>query len=160
MSLSGNSGEIGCSIQNTNHWVITSFQAVTAGSTIIIRGFIDLPSLSGTIGAGEIISYADNSNTDIYSNGSRIDYVKCDFGLIVSTSVAMNPNDQIFMSQRSVLRQGYVGEFRIVFSSNYVFTTSDYLQISLYINDIKGAPGGFQLTSRPKVCEFVRIDTE
>ncbi len=46
------SGEVGCLVQNTNHWVITSFVPVTAGTTILIRGFIDLPVQSGTIGVG------------------------------------------------------------------------------------------------------------
>jgi len=29
----------------------------------------------------------------------------------------------------------------------------------MYKKDIKNNIGGFQLTSRPKVCEFVRIDS-
>ena len=57
----------------------------------------------------------------------RIDYVQTDFGLVLSNTSAMNVNTDIFMSQRSVIRQGYVGEFRLIFTSKADFTTSDYL---------------------------------
>jgi hypothetical protein len=88
----GPSGEIGCSVQNTNHWVITSFLAVNNATTIIIKGYIDLPAVQGTIGVGEIITYADTNENNIYSNGSRIDYIQTDFGLTVSATNAMNIN--------------------------------------------------------------------
>jgi|688.fasta_scaffold1240606_1 hypothetical protein len=39
-------------VQNTNKWVITGFADVPAGSNIIIRGQVDLPSAQGTIGIG------------------------------------------------------------------------------------------------------------
>ncbi len=50
VSKSGSSGEIGCDVQNTNKWVITGFAAVPPASTIMINGYIDLPSTSGTLG--------------------------------------------------------------------------------------------------------------
>jgi hypothetical protein len=64
------------------------------------------------------------------------------------------------MSQRTVLSQGYVGEFRFIFTLNNALTLLDYIELSLYKFDIKGNGGGFSLTTRPKVCEFIRIDTE
>lgn len=39
-------------VQNTNKWVITGFSNVPDGSTIIIKGEVNLPSLDGTIGIG------------------------------------------------------------------------------------------------------------
>jgi hypothetical protein len=39
-------------VQNTRTWVITSFQALSAGATIIINGIIDLPNSSGYLGSG------------------------------------------------------------------------------------------------------------
>ncbi len=39
-------------VQNTNKWVITGFADVLAGTTIVIRGQVDLPTISGTIGDG------------------------------------------------------------------------------------------------------------
>ena len=154
------SGEVGCDVQNTNHWVITSFVPVGAGTSILIRGFIDLPAQSGTIGLGEIISYSDSHPSNIYANGSRIDYIKKDFGLVVQNTSAMNINPDVFMTQRSVIRQGYVGEFRLVFTPKYELDATDYLEISMCKKDIKGNAGGFTLTPRPKVCEFIQLKGE
>ncbi len=39
-------------VQNINKWVITGFANVPAGTTIAIRGQVDLPTVSGTIGTG------------------------------------------------------------------------------------------------------------
>jgi hypothetical protein len=93
----------------------------------LIRGFIDLPVQSGTIGVGEIISYSDNHPSNIYANGSRIDYVKKDFGLIIKNTSAMNINTEIFMTQRSVIRQSYIGEFRLILTPKFDFSANDYL---------------------------------
>lgn len=161
VAQAGSSGQIGCQVQNSNSWVLTGFQALAGGSIVKIRGHIGLPSLIGTIGAGEIISYADYHSSNIHANGSRIDYVSSDFGLLVGNSVAMNANQDIFLSQRGVIRAGYVGEFRLIFKNDLVFKTTDYLELSFARKDMKGNSGGFAVTTaRPKVCEFVRIDTE
>lgn len=96
-------------VQNTNKWVITGFADVPPGTNIIIRGQVDLPSASGTIGLGEIITYADTNLVDIHTNGSRIDYLLQDFNLILIDSFAMNPNPEVFMTQRDVIRAGFIG---------------------------------------------------
>jgi hypothetical protein len=72
----------------------------------------------------------------------------------------MHANPDIFMSQRDVLRAGTVGEFRMLFSSNYTFLTSHSMELSMYKNDIKGNSGGFSLSTRPKVCEFISLKDE
>jgi hypothetical protein len=50
-SAAGFSGEIGCAVQK-NRWIVTSFSELNPLSTVILRGFIDLPNNSGPIGAG------------------------------------------------------------------------------------------------------------
>lgn len=92
---------------NNNKWVITGFKEINAPATIIIKGMIDLPSTSGTIGIGHITTYADSHLTDIHSNGSRIDHLDVDFALIVTDTWAMNPNPYVFLTQREVLRYGH-----------------------------------------------------
>ena len=71
----GLTGEIGCQVQNTNKWVITGFSEVAAGTTILIKGIVDLPGVSGSIGTGQITTYADSDLFDIHTNGSIIDHV-------------------------------------------------------------------------------------
>lgn len=108
-TVSATSGEIGCSVQTPNHWVITGFAPVPANTVITISGYIDLPTISGSLGLAEIITYADNHPDNIYLNGSQIDYVKPFFNLMVQNVLAMNPNEDIFLSQRDVIRAGDVG---------------------------------------------------
>ena len=96
-------------VQNINKWVITGFAEVPAGTTIIITGVVDLPAVSGDIGLGQIITYADSSLTDININGSRIDFVETNFNLVVIDTLAMNPSEEVFMTQREPVRAGYIG---------------------------------------------------
>lgn len=92
MARPGASGEIGCMVQNTNKWVITGFADVAAGTTIIIRGQVDLPQVVGTIGMGHITTYADSNLNDIHINGSRIDHLEQDFNLVLLDTFAINAN--------------------------------------------------------------------
>ena len=71
-------------------WVITGFQALPGLSLVKIYGKIDIPSIFSTIGTGEIISYADMHDTNIYANGSIIDYISIDFGLTIPQTPAFN----------------------------------------------------------------------
>lgn len=71
----------------------------------------------------------------------------------------MNPIEDIFMTQRTVVRAGYTGEFRISLKSDLTLTATDSVTLRMGINDIKGTAGGFTASTRPTVCEFVRIDT-
>lgn len=74
-------GEIGCMVQNTRQWVITSFQALNGGSQVIIMGEIDFPTSYGSLngnydlGSGEIITYNNTDPINIRANGFIIDYV-------------------------------------------------------------------------------------
>ena len=79
------------------------------GTTIIIKGVVDLPAVSGSIGTGHITTYADTDLADINTNGSIIDHLEADFGLSLIDTFAMNVNEEVFMSQRTVIRAGYVG---------------------------------------------------
>lgn len=96
-------------VQNGNKWVITGFADVAPGTNVIIRGQVDLPAVSGAMGLGEIITYSDTNLVDIHSNGSRIDYLKQDFGLTLVDTLAMNAIEDVFMTQRDVIRAGFVG---------------------------------------------------
>lgn len=108
-SLSGSSGQIGCEVQGGNSWVINSFQTVLAGSLIVIYGKITLPVVSGIIGIGQIITYSNTLATNLYNNGMIIDRYNDLFVLNVATILAMNPNSDIFLTQRSPVRANYIG---------------------------------------------------
>lgn len=139
-------------VQNTNKWVITGFADVLPGTNIIIRGQVDLPSVSGSIGMGEIITYSDFDLNDIHSNGSRIDYLYQDFNMILLDTFAVNAIQEVFMTQRDVIRAGFIGQFRILLSSAISITNTDSVSLKMAMNDIRGTPGGFTQSSRPKVC--------
>lgn len=139
-------------VQNVNKWVITGFADVAAGTNIIIRGQVDLPSVSGAMGLGEIITYADTNLVDIHSNGSRIDYLNQDFGLVLVDTLAMNAIEDVFMTQRDVIRAGFIGEFRMLVKSALPIANTDSVSFRMAMNDIRGTPGGFYQSSRPKVC--------
>ena len=79
------------------------------GTTIIVKGIVDLPAVSGSIGTGHITTYADTDLVDIHTNGSIIDHVETDFALSLLDTFAMNVNEEVFMTQRSVIRAGHVG---------------------------------------------------
>lgn len=67
-------GEVGCLVQNTRSWVITGFNAMTAGTWVKVVGFIDMPSTNGYLGGGYIKTYNNTHSTDIFTNGFVIDY--------------------------------------------------------------------------------------
>jgi hypothetical protein len=129
-------------------------------TTISISGYIDLPLISGSLGSAEIITYADNHPTNIYLNGSQIDYGNPSFSLNVQNVLAMNPNEDIFLSQRDVVRAGDVGEFRLLIKLPLILSTTGTITLDFSKNDFNGKTGGFQLFSTPKkVCEIIDITT-
>jgi len=68
-------GEIGCSVQSGNTWVITSFQQLPTSGRVILMGYVDIAgSSSNYLGASEVISYNSTHATNIRSNGFIIDY--------------------------------------------------------------------------------------
>ena len=149
----GNTGEVGCAVQNVNKWVITGFEEIPEGKTLTVKGIVDLPSVNGPIGGGHITTYADTHLTDIHSNGSRIDHLDvADFNLVLLDSFAMNINEDVFMTQRRPLRKNDVGEYRIVFESSRPIKVTDTITLRLAKNDIKNNAGGFSINSGKKVC--------
>lgn len=123
-----------------------------------------MPSVAGSIGAGHITTYADTDLTDIHSNGSRIDHLDItDFQLEVVDTFAMNIDEDVFMTQRNVIRAGYVGEYRVIINSDRTIKTTDKITLMLRKNDIKnqvaGLGEGFAMNPGKEVCEFVRLDT-
>jgi hypothetical protein len=115
-------------------WVITGFQALAGSTNIKITGNINLPNVSGlNLGLGEIITYSNMDDTNIYLNGSRIDYI----------------------------RVNYIGSFRILFQlpSNFqpLNVGSMLLRLSQY--SVLSISGGFAYDPSKKVCEFMDIST-
>jgi hypothetical protein len=100
-----------------------------------------------------VITYADTHETNIYDNGSRIDLYSDLFNLDVLNVMAMNPNENVFMTQRDVVRADDTAEFRLLMDFPETFTTTGILTIDFPEKDIKGNTGGFTLTlSEKKVC--------
>lgn len=135
-------------------------------TVVVISGYIDLPATSGNLGTGEIITYADNDPININHNGSQIDYISTGFNLNVRPELAMNPNENVFMTQRDVVRVGPsglpdVGEFRLLMKLPQILTTTGTITLDFGKNDFNGRAGGFSsISSQKKVCEFIDIITE
>ncbi len=56
-------------------WVVTEFQALAAGSRVILMGYVDIAgSANNYLGACEVITYNSTHPTDIRTNGYIIDY--------------------------------------------------------------------------------------
>ena len=160
-SQGGAYGEIGCTVQSRS-WVITGFQPITGPTRIKISGKIDIPSISGVdIGIGEIITYADQHNTNIYANGSRIDYVSTAFNLAIPSTPAFNVDTETTMWETLPLRINYVGSFRIIFQLPTDLQPLNVGSIMLRLNQysIMGVAGGFSYDGSKKVCEFTDIAT-
>ena len=64
----------------------------------------------------------------------------------------MNINEDVFMTQRRVLRKNDADEYRIVFESANPIKITDTITLKLAKNDIKGSSGGFSINAGKKVC--------
>lgn len=151
---------MGCHVQGRS-WVITGFQAVTGPINIKITGKIDIPNTSGDLDKGEIITYSDMHDTDIYSNGMRIDYYNDAFGLVIPATPAFNAEPEIFMQETLPLRVGYTGPFRIIVKlpSDLQPQNTGSIQLRLSKSSIRGITGGFVYDVSKKVCEFMDLTT-
>jgi hypothetical protein len=77
-------GEIGCSVQNSYSWIITSFDTLASGSQVKIFGQIDFPTvLTASLGTGYIATYSNEDATSVFNNGRTIDYLQTSFPLQV-----------------------------------------------------------------------------
>lgn len=56
------------------------------------------------------------------------------------------------MTQRDVIRAGFVGEFRILLESALPLANTDTIKLRMAKKDIRGTGGGFTQSVRPKVC--------
>jgi hypothetical protein len=63
----------------------------------------------------------------------------------------MNPNEDVFMTQRTVIRENYIGEFRMLLSSNNAINVNDFIILRMATIYMKGSSGGFSLSLRPVV---------
>jgi hypothetical protein len=143
-------------------WVITGFQALAGSTNIKITGNINLPNVSGlNLGLGEIITYSNMDDTNIYLNGSRIDYINTAFALNIPATPAFNVDPDTTMYETLPLRVNYIGSFRILFQlpSNFqpLNVGSMLLRLSQY--SVLSISGGFAYDPSKKVCEFMDIST-
>jgi len=77
-------GEVGCLVQNSFSWLITSYDDLPAGSTVMISGVIDFPTvLTSTLGTGYVVTYSNEDATNVFANGRIIDYLSTNFPLQV-----------------------------------------------------------------------------
>ena len=63
----------------------------------------------------------------------------------------MNANEQIFITQREVVRAGFVGEYRELYQSDVPVTTTDSIHIRFAMKDLKrnaSNVGGFTQANR------------
>ena len=78
-------GDVGCLIQNSYSWVITSFDELPAGSQIKIWGKMDLPTqMTASLGMGYVVTYSNTHSSNVFSNGRIIDYLTTNFPLEVN----------------------------------------------------------------------------
>ncbi len=83
-SVANVEGWVGCLVQNTYSWLITSYDTLAAGSQVKIKGKIDFPTaFTSTLGTGVIVTYSNNDDTNVTANGRIIDYLSTDFPLQV-----------------------------------------------------------------------------
>lgn len=160
-SQGGAYGEIGCMVQSRS-WVITGFQPLLVPTRIKITGKIDIPSISGTdIGIGEIITYADQHDTNIYINGSRIDYVSTAFMLAIPTTPAFNVDTSSTLWETLPLRVNYIGSFRAIIQlpSDLQPLNVGSIMLRLSQTSMMGVAGGFSYDTSKKVCEFMDLTT-
>lgn len=66
--------------------------------------------------------------------------------MVADNVLAMNPNEDVFLSQRDVVRAGDVGDFRLLFKLSNTLTTLGYIKLDMPKNDFNGNIGGFQYT--------------
>lgn len=148
-------------VQNTRHWVITGFNALSGGSAVVIVGQIDLPSSSSWIGAGEIISFNNTHASNIRANGFIIDYFySSTFGINVNNAQSQNVDSQIIMEETLPLRVNYVGPLRFKFQLASSFTGPNAGLITVRLPQVStmGVAGGFTYASSKKhVCQIVQI---
>ena len=77
-------GEVGCLVQNSYSWLITSYEELPANSNVMISGVMDFPTaLTSTLGTGYIVTYSNEHASNVFANGRIIDYVSTSFPLQV-----------------------------------------------------------------------------
>lgn len=65
----------------------------------------------------------------------------------------MNPNENVFLTQRDVVRINDVADFRLLVKVPQTFTTTGYMRLEFSKTDINGKAGGFTYTpTEKKVC--------
>lgn len=72
----------------------------------------------------------------------------------------MNPNENVFLTQRDVVRANDVAEFRIILKLSITLSTTGNIKLDFSKTDINGKSGGFtSVSTEKKVCEIIDIAT-
>lgn len=72
----------------------------------------------------------------------------------------MNPNENVFLTQRDVVRANDVAEFRIILKLSITLSTTGNIKLDFSKTDINGKAGGFtSVLTENKVCEIIDIAT-
>ena len=154
-------GEIGCLVQTSRTWVITEFAELSAGSTVIIMGYIDLPGSYGNLGTGEVLSYNGTHPTDIRGNGFIIDYyTDSSFQLYVNNYLSNNIDTEITLEETLPLRVGYVGplQFKFKLAATLLGPNSGKIRVRIPRRSVWGQLGGFGYESAKKhICKLSDI---
>ena len=156
-------GEIGCLVQNTRSWVITSFATLAASSRVHLMGYIDLRTTHGYLGTGEVITYNNTHPTDIRTNGFIIDYHSdSNFELYVQNYAAWNTDSEITLEETLPLRVGHSGplQFKFRLGSNFPGPNGGKIKVKLPKRSVYEETGGFSYNSAKKiVCQLKNILT-
>ena len=102
-------GDVGCLVQNSYSWVITSFATLAAGSNVMVVGLVDLPlAQTASLGMGYIVTYGDTHSSNLFGNSRYIDYLAVNLPLEVNNLTWSLDLDPTYY-QSQPLRVNFVG---------------------------------------------------
>lgn len=153
-------GEVGCLIQNSYSWLITSFDELPAGSQVKVAGVIDFPTIqTATLGMGWIATFGDTHSSNVFDNGRSIDYLTTNFPLEINNLTwSLDPEATMYRSEP--LRAGHKGEFKfkLKFTSTlYSYNSGGYIDLSFWRKNTMGMSGGFNGPTSNMVCTIKKM---
>jgi hypothetical protein len=157
-------GEIGCLVQNTYSWLITSFEELPANSNVMISGVIDLPTaLTSTLGTGFIVTYTDNHASNVFTNGKIIGYLSTSFPLQVENKT-WSLVEETSLTRSEPLRINHIGKFEFKLQMQDHIRQIDtfytgYIDVNFWRTTILGDSGGFGMPSGSSVCSLAHETT-
>ena len=156
-------GEVGCLVQNSYSWLITSFDELPAGSTVKIQGVIDFPTeQTASLGMGYVVTYSDTHSSNVHSHGRIIDYATTNFPLEVNNLTwSLDPEPSMYKTE--VLREGHVGEYRFKLNAAatiYSYHSGGYIDVNLWRYNAMGYSTGFNGPTSNLICTVTKMSTQ